>query len=190
MKRFVATALALVMLLALAATAFAAEDQFVPSITYKDELEIVEVVSDIPVAEGASVDACVVVTSILQAEEKTTDITQEERDLLLEVYDAIVAGEMTLPLEGEYVIRDLLDISFEHADCRAIEEHGHKDVALKEENVTISLTFNMGVEPEAEIIVMTYIDGTWTEIVSVVNNGDGTVTCVFEDLCPVAFIVK
>ena len=37
---------------------------------------------------------------------------------------------------------------------------------------------------------MVSLDGQWVEAESVMNNGDGTVTVVFEDICPVAFCVK
>ena len=37
---------------------------------------------------------------------------------------------------------------------------------------------------------MTYNDGQWEPIRETRNNGDGTVTCLFEHLCPVAFFVE
>jgi hypothetical protein len=37
---------------------------------------------------------------------------------------------------------------------------------------------------------MTYKNNEWNPVVSTVNNGDGTVTCTFEHLCPVEFSVK
>ena len=45
-------------------------------------------------------------------------------------------------------------------------------------------------KPPVEVAVFSYVDGEWIEAVSVTNNGDGTVTVVFEDICPVAFAVK
>lgn len=170
-----------------------ASANFVPSITYKDGLEIKEAETNIETIDGKSwgdgIDECVVVTSIAQAIEKSTDISQEDRDLLLEVYEAIAKGEMELPLKADYVIRDLVDISFEYDDCRCIEEHGHKDECLAEDGVTLTLTFDMDVPASAHVTVMAYVDGEWTSVKSVENNGDGTVTCIFEDICPVAFVV-
>lgn len=166
---------------------------FVPSITYKDGLEITDGDTNIETIDGTSwgdgIDACVVVTSIAQAIEKSTDISQDDRDLLLELYEALAKGEMELPLKSGYVIRDLVDISFEYDDCRCIEEHGHKDECLAEDGVTLTLTFDMDVPASAHVTVMAYVDGDWSAIKSVVNNGDGTVTCIFEDICPVAFVV-
>lgn len=167
---------------------------FVPSITYKDGLDITEAETNIEIIGGTSwgtgIDECVVVTSIAQAIDKSTDISQDDRDLLLEVYEALAKGEMELPLKADYVIRDLVDISFEYDDCRCIEEHGHKDECLAEEGVTLTLTFAMDVPANAHVNVMAYVDGEWSAIKSVVNNGDGTVTCIFEDICPVAFVVN
>ena len=121
-----------------------------------------------------------------EAEEKTTDIYQEDRDLLLEVYEELTDGSMQLPLENdEYVIRELVDVSFT-TECD--EAHDHKE-ELAEEGTTIEITFDLGVDPDEEVIVMAYIDGQWVPV-ECENNGDGTVTCVFEDICPVVFCVK
>lgn len=167
---------------------------FVPSITYKDGLEIVDAETNIETTDGNSwgtgIKECVVVTSVAQAIDKSTDVDQEDRDLLLEVYEAIAKNEMELPLKAGYVIRELVDISFEYGDCRCIEDHGHKDECLAEDGVTVTLTFDMDVSADARVIVLAYVDEEWSEIKSIVNNGDGTVTCVFEDLCPVAFVVE
>lgn len=157
---------------------------FVESISYKDSPDIEDATMN-----GEGVDECVVVTSIKEAEEKTTDISQEDRDLLLEVYEKLEDGSMTLPLEGEYVIRDLVDVSFEYEDCRQIEEHGNKPENLAQEGVTLTVTFDMGVGAYEDVLVFTYVDGEWVRVENVKNNGDGTITCIFEDICPVAFVV-
>lgn len=171
-----------------------ASANFVPSITYKDGIPVIDIESNIEIdggnSWGSGIDECVVVTSIAQAIEKSTDISQDDRDLLLEVYEAIAKGEMELPLEGDYVIRDLVDISFEYEDCRCIEKHGHKDQCLAEDGVTLTITFDMDVASTDNVVVMAYVNGEWTAIKSVTNNGDGTVTCIFEDICPVAFVVN
>ena len=166
--------------------------EFVPSITYKDGLTITKVETNMVIdgkdwSEG--IKECVEVTSIAQAKEKSTDLSQDDRDFLLEVYEDLANGDMLLPLPGDYVIRDLVDISFKYENCTCDEEHGHKDECLAGDGVTLTITFDMGVAPDAKVIVMTYIDNSWKDIKSVVNNGDGTVTCVFEDICPVAFVV-
>lgn len=163
----------------------AMQAEFVPSVGYKDSPAIEDATMD-----GQGVEECVVVTNIAQAKDKSTDISQEDRDLLLEVYEQLEDGTMTLPLEGDYVVRELVDVSFEYEDCRQIEEHGHKDENLKQEGVTLTVTFDMDIGAFDEVIVLVYVDGEWVPVKDVKNNGDGTVTCIFEDICPVAFIVE
>lgn len=138
-----------------------------------------------------SIDDCIVVTNVDEAKAATTDISQETRDLLLEIYDKLVEGSMNLPIEGDFSVRDLVDVSFKYEGCELQEDHGNKAKILALPGVTLSVDFNLGVAADEELVVMTYNaeTETWTEIESVTNNGDGTVTCVFEDICPVAFAV-
>lgn len=191
MRKALVLILMLALCMSLACPAFAAEAQaFVPSITYKDAPFLISVQpgDDAPEAElGIS---CLVSTSIAQAKNGSTDITQEERDLLLDIYEQLEDGSMTLPIEGEYVIRELIDFSFKHNACRAIEEHGHKDEWLRKDGTVLEACFDLGVAANDNVIVLTYIDGQWVGVKNVKNNGDGTVTCVFEDICPVVFAVS
>lgn len=159
------------------------ENIFVPSIPYKDGPDIEDTEMD-----GEDVGDCLEITTVTEAREKTTDISQESRDLLLEVYEELKDGEMELPLDEDYVVRELIDVSWKESTC--IEpEHGHKEW-LEEEDTTLTVTFDLGVGPDEEVIVLVCIDGEWVEAVSVINNGDGTVTVVFADICPVAFCVE
>jgi hypothetical protein len=169
--------------LSMAVPAFAAEDDFVPSIGYKDGPEIIKGEQD-----EKDVTDCLIVTTIKEAEEKSTDITQDDRDLLLDVYDKLMKDEMTLPIECDYEIRDLVDVSYKYEDCRTAEGHGNKPEELKEEGVTVTITFDMGLCPREVLEVYVYIDGQWVAVENVVNNGDGTLTVEFEDICPVAFV--
>ena len=185
MKKVLCLLISLVLCIGMVMPVLAAENSFVPSMTYKDGPGVTDATMN-----DEDVDDCVVVTTIEEAENKSTDISQDDRELLLEVYEELKNGNMELPLEDDYVIRDLVDVSFEYEDCREIEEHGHKDEKLKEEGVTLTVTFELGVGPYEDVVVVAYIDGQWVVIEDVTNNGDGTVTCVFEDICPVAFAVK
>lgn len=183
MKKIFSLIAVLVMCLAMVAPAVVSADTFVPSISYKDgpEVESAEM-------ENEDVANCVVVTSVLAAQEKTTDIFQEDRDLLLEVYAKLADGSVKLPLAEYYVIRELVDVSFKKVEC-IDPEHTHED-DLAEEGVTITIDFDLGVKASTEVVVLSYHDGEWAPIKSVVNNGDGTVTCEFEHFCPVAFCVQ
>lgn len=185
------TALMLCASLACSAMAISITTDFAPSISAKPAPTPGDmVILREPGKDDENVANCVVITSIKEAQDKTTDITQEERDLLLEVYEKIADGSMELPLKNGYVIRDLVDVSFKYNACRVIEEHNHKDIALKQEGVVLVVDFKLGITKNTDIAVMTYIDGKWEEIEEVVNNGDGSVTCTFEDICPVAFAVR
>ena len=181
MKKIVALILALVLCLAVAAPAFAA-GTFVPSVSYKDGPEIEDAEMD-----GQKVDACLIVSSVADAKNKTTDIGQDDRDQLVEVYDALLGGTMKLPIEEDHVIRDLVDVSFAETGCVG-QNHGHKEWLAQPGN-TVTVTFDLGVAKSEEVFVMVYVDGQWVPAEKVINNGDGTVTVVFEDICPVAFCV-
>lgn len=185
MRKVLSMAITLALFMSLTISAFAAENTFVPSITYKDGPDIISSEMD-----GNDVSECLIVTTLKDAEEKSTDITQDERDTLQKVYEDLKDGATTLPTDENYVIRELIDLSFKHDECREIEDHGHKDQKLKEDGITLTTDFDLGVSQNDEVIVFVYIDGEWKPIESVKNNGDGTITCIFEDICPVAFAVK
>ena len=183
MRKIMSLMVALLLFVGLVCPALAAESVFVPSISYKDGPDIKEAV-----LSDQNVTGCLVVTSITEAREKTTDIYQEDRDLLLDVYKKLDNGDMKLPLDDDFVIRELVDVSWQKTTC-VEAEHGHKQW-LQQEDTTVSVTFDLGVNKSTEVVVMVYLDGQWVAAESVVNNGDGTVTVVFEDICPVAFCVK
>ena len=185
MKKLISLITALVLCVSLSVSAFAAIS-FVPSITFKDGPGW-----DWTEFDGDDVSDCLVITTIKQANDKSTDITQEERDLLLDVYKQLSDGTMTLPLDGDYEILHLLDINFRYEDCRQQHDHGDKFEILNETDKSIKVKFtDVGVSAGDELIVMTYSNGKWEKISSAVNNGDGSVTCEFEHFCPVAFAVK
>ena len=182
MKRIVTLLLILVLCAGIAAPAFAAENKFVPSISYKDGPEI-----DDASLNGDPVGGCLIVSSITDCRDKTTDIYQEDRDLLLQVYKELSDGTQKLPLDENYVIRELVDVSWRKTTC-VENPHPHRE-DLKQEGVLLTVDFDLGVPRDIPVIVMTYIDDEWKPVESVVNNGDGTVTVVFEDICPVVFCV-
>ena len=98
MRKILSIVMVLALAMALAAPAMAAKDSFVPSIGYKDGPEIV----------GGDLVDCLENTSISEAEKGETSISQEDRELLLDIYQQLVDGTMKLPIENDrYVIRDL-----------------------------------------------------------------------------------
>lgn len=193
MKKKLVMILALILCVAIAVPVVAVASGFVPSITYKGaplSSGISMVNADgTTVAGMEDIGNCVVVSTVEQARDKETDISQEDRDLLIEVYEKLEKGEMTLPIAGEYVIRDLVDISFLYNGCRMKADHNDKPVTLREKDVFLQMTLDLGIEADAKLMVLVYVDGAWTAVKDVENNGNGTVTCLFEDICPVAFVV-
>ena len=184
MKKIICMVLALMLCMSLCLPVMAQE--FVPSVTYKGGPNITSISFDGGDFEHAG-KSCVVVTNVQQARNKTTDITQEERDALIEAYEALENGEMTLPSKAGYVVRELVDISFKYDACRQIPEHGDKPAWLAKEGNTVTLTFRLNQTKNADIVVLAYVGGSCVEV-ETTNNGNGTITCVFEDFCPVAFL--
>lgn len=183
MKKGIVAIALLAICLSLVCPAFAAEGDFVPSISYKDG----PVVNDAEMNEEKT-DGCIVITSLKGAEEKTTDISQEKRDLLLNVYGKMVAGEMSIPTPGDYIVRELVDISWEQLDCIELN-HTHED-ELKQDGVVVKISFNLGVKVEDELLVFAFHNGQWDPVEVLEVDANGNATCLFEHFCPVAFCVK
>ena len=184
MRKVICLVTVLLLCAAMICPAFAAADTFVPSIGYKDGPDIEDAEMN-----GEDVGGCLVVSSILDAKNKTTDIDQADRDLLLDVYGKLLDGSMTIPYEkhnkgldsSKMVIRDLFDATFVCTECPEM---------LEPEGVVLEIVFDLNVAPGVEVYTMTYKNDQWDPIVSTVNNGDGTVTATFEKLCPVEFSIN
>ena len=195
MKKMMSILIALMMFVLMATPAMA--DDFVKSIGYKDHPELEESTNEdgekyvgiIRDAEGNILDyvpaECIVITPVSQVD-TSKEIPEDSRALLKQVYKALTDGSMKLPYEkygldpAKMVIRDLFDVSF------LCTEHPEM---LAPKGVTLELTFKLGVKKNVDVTVMTYKLEQWGTIVKVTNNGDGTLTCVFEDFCPVSFSV-
>lgn len=200
MRKIICLLTAIVLCMGLAAPAFAAENDFVPSISYKPTPDIVpvedpdgeECIGVIRDKDGKIIDyvghGCLMVTPIAHVWDEEIEVPKVIEDLLTKVYEALKDGSMTIPYEkheadldaANMVIRDLFDARW------VCEEHRKM---IEDEGVTFEITFDLGVVSDAEIFVMTYDEAKneWSPIVKAVNNGDGTVTCTFEHLCAVEF---
>ncbi len=183
-------------------------DEFVPSITDKGAPEIVMVEDEdgkLAIAQildengnviGYLYEDYLVVTPVSQAK-TSTKIPDDAEKLLLEVYDKLSNGSMSLPYEkfnknldaSKMVIRDLFDASWLCGDESVVTDHPDHPEIVAPKNVVVRITFDLGVSKNATVYTMSYKGGAWNPIVSTVNNGDGTVTCTFEDFCPIAMSV-
>lgn len=200
MKKLLCLMVVLLMCLGFAAPVYAAEDTFVPSISEKDGPEIVPGKDDegkptigrVLDENGEVIDyiyeGCLVITPVSKAN-VSKEIPVDAKELLLSVYDQLKSGTMQIPYEkisstldpSKMVIRELVDISW------LCDEHPE---LVEPKGVTIELTFDMGVKADTDVYVMSYKNNEWGTVVKTVNNGDGTITCEFEDFCPVSFSVR
>lgn len=202
MKKILSILTVLLICLSLVAPVYAAEnvEGFVPSITYKPTPNFVPVYDEngnefIGVVRDENGDildyiepGCLIVTPIAHVWDEAIEVPQEIEELLLFLYTSLNDGSMKIPYEkheanldpDNMVIRDLFDARW------GCEEHPRM---LAPKGIVLELTFDLGVVPEAQIYVQSYDEETkvWEPIVSTVNNGDGTVTCVFEHLCGIEF---
>lgn len=200
MRRLVCLLTVLMMCMCMVLPAYAAEDSFVPSITYKPNPELVSFTGEdgeayVGVVRDASGEiqgyvglGCLRITPIAHVWDEEIEVPRTIETLLQFVYEGLNDGSMEISYE-EYeidlesfnmVIRDLFDARF------SCEDHPEM---LEPEGVVLELTFDLGVVEDAQVYVQTYDEetGEWTPIVKTVNNGDGTVTCTFEHLCAIAF---
>ena len=200
MRKVICLLTALLLCMSMLVPAFAAEEGFVPSITYKPNPEVVPVTGEdgkgycgvIRDANGKVIDyidhACLRITPIAHVWDEEIDVPKEIEDLLLLVYNGLNEGSLKVDYTkhkadldpSQMVIRDLFDVRW------ACEDHAKM---VEEAGIVLELTFDLGVLSDAQVYAQTYDENgkQFGPIISAENNGDGTVTCVFEHLCVVEF---
>lgn len=200
MKKVIALLTVLVLCAALVVPAFAA-NEFTPSVSNKPAPEVVpgttpdgkpyiaELLDDVMGVEDYVWEECIVITPISQVD-ISEEISEGARDVMKDVYAKLASGEMTIPYENLFgskmknknmVIRDLFDVSFL---CTPCPEY------LAPAKTLMRITFNLGVAADQTVYTTLYKNGEWVSAVDTKNNGDGTVTIIAEDFCPVAFSVE
>ncbi|MBQ7345292.1 MAG: hypothetical protein IJW45_04425 [Oscillospiraceae bacterium] len=199
MKKIIALLTVLMLCAAMVVPASAA-NEFTPSVSNKPAPEIVpvvdpngdpaigEIIDEVQEIIDYVYEPCIVITPVSEAT-TSTEIPDDAEELLLDVYAKLQSGEMTIDYEtlfggvdnDDMVIRDLFDVTF------LCEEHPEM---LAPTGIVFRVTFDIGVEAGVDVYTTTYKNGEWVPAVSTVNNGDGTVTCLIEDFCPVAFSVE
>ncbi|MBQ7917168.1 MAG: LPXTG cell wall anchor domain-containing protein [Firmicutes bacterium] len=201
MKKFFSLVLAMVICLSMAAPVMA--EEFVDSIGYKDGPSIVTVKdADGNDVQGKIVNAngevigyldedCLLITPISEAAE-SDEIPDDAQALLIDLYNQLKDGSMSLPYDkfnanldpARMVIREMVDATWLCVglpqDCAEIIEPA---------GVHVEIVFDLGVSANEDVYVMSYKHNAWNPIVETVNNGDGTITCVFEDFCPIVFSI-
>lgn len=206
MKRLFTLALAIILMLSITVSANAA--QFVESITNKgapdliiiDQINGKDVVGFITNPDGDKVSTefidCFEFYPLVDAL-TDSDIPENIKEELKKVYEELTKSDVDLEdvcpeladivkdnwdknkTPGDLVVKDLFYIN---ENCEEFKE------ALKDGN-TIDLTFKVGVDAATFITAMVYVDGKWVPVDNCINNGDGTVTVTFSQICPVAFLV-
>lgn len=207
MKRIIAGFWALLLCFTMTCTAFAAD--FVPSITYKPAPELVttagedgrRIIGYLKDKDGnilsTEYEECLLITPLSEID-NADQLSDEEKQLLKDKYNEFANGTTTLSdacpalndavasalgagkNANDLVIKDFFDAT---ALCEELK------TLLPIDGNTIDLTFDIGVAPGTFVAAMVYVNGQWVMVDNVVNNGDGTITGTFEDICPVAFLV-
>ena len=200
MKKLISLFLALVICMSVTCTVFAAS--FTESVESKSAPAVVEVQDeqgntavailsgDVPEEMAMVVVKALVVTAVADAE-TSAEIPETSKQALLDVYQGLQDGSIQVPFveldleePEKLVVRDLFDVSWTDEDGKDYAE------LLEQEGVRLEMTFDVAITADANVYVMVYKEDAWHEIRQVTNNGDGTITCVFDHLCPVAVIVE
>lgn len=194
MRKVVSLLVVLVLCMSMVLPVFAAEDAFVPSITYKPNPEFVPIIGEdgneyIGVITDESGEilgylehSCLLITPVAYVWDPLAEVPTDVREELVRVYEGLKDGTMEVPYSDTtkgWVVRDLFDVRW------SCEEHA---AMLEASGATLKLIFDMGVIAGVDLVAHTVDDATgeWDEAVSTTNNGDGTVTVEVEHLCVVA----
>ena len=201
MRKVISLILAMMLCLSVCGMVSAAENDFVPSISYKPGPGVETgkddggrtTVGTIRDGDGNTLgyvydEECLVITTIAEAlDDVQTGIPDDAEELLEKVYEELLNDNMELPYENEeeMAIIHLVDATFL---CDGATEGIDHEAMIEPEGIYLELTFDLGVGANVDVEVMCYVDGQWVKV-QTVNNGDGTVTCLFEKICPIAFAV-
>jgi hypothetical protein len=193
------------MVLSLGAMAFAGttSDSFTPSVPVKPAPQItsIELIKDGEVIETVPVD-CLLITPVATAiaNEEDKRMPADAKAMLIDVYNKLGTKTMKLPENmlldsglnpANAIIRDLMDITW------VCEEDPSHMAKLADPTVKLRITFEMkGLTDKQPICVATYGEAAgWEAIENVEYSGinaygNTLLTCTFDHLCPVAFVVE
>lgn len=198
MKKTISLLTAVIMVLCMAIPAFAAEDSFTPSVEVKgapvivpqafdgdmfdalvldEDEEVIEGIDEVTEENPAGEIIVTAYSEIETADSRVNVVYMEES--YEEVLDAQSLKELNEAIPEGMVVRDFFDITL----VGTYEN-------MFEEGKLLCIKFDLGVDANENIQVLTRCsDETgWQFVKSVTNNGDGTVTVIFHELCPVIFL--
>lgn len=200
MKKAISLILSLVMVLGFSVAAFAAEDDFRPSVDSKDHPVIVpqdfngisfdalildennEVVEGIHIVTERRPDGEIIVTAYSEK-----DVADDRVDVVYfeasyqEILDARSLAELNELIPLGMIVRDFFDVTLVGT---------YKDIF--KEGKKLQIRFDIGAELKEKLMVLTRCsdESGWEFVESVTINPDGTVTVVFDRLCPVIFLTE
>lgn len=206
MKKVISCVLLLVMLLSFTLTAVADDVDFVSSIANKGAPDLVEFTAESgevavgyvrdqndQIVEVITADE-VMITAVGEAE-TSGDISAEAKEVLLRVYEELCEPGASLAKlcaalnddvaaalgagnnADNLVVKDLFDLTLLGDAAAAMTEDRYAE-----------LTFDISLPKDSYVAAMVYANDGWLAS-SIVNNGDGTVTCKLDATGPVAFMV-
>ncbi len=200
MKKAISLILSVIMALSLGVAAYAAEGDFRPSVPSKDHPTVVpqflngisfdalildennEVIEGIHIVTEERPDGEIIVTAYSEievADERVNVVYMETS--YQEVLDARSLKELNEIIPVGMIVRDFFDITLV-GTYQDIFKEGKK----------LQIRFDIGAELKEKIMALTRCsDETgWQFVESVTVNPDGTVTVIFDELCPVIFLTE
>lgn len=200
MKKVISLALAIFMMFGICVSAFAADDDFRPSVDSKDHPVIVpqdfngisfdalilgennEVIEGIHLVTTENEDGEIIVTAYSEigvADERVNVVYFQAS--YEEILDARSLKELNELIPVGMIVRDFFDVTLV-GTYQDIFKEGKK----------LQIRFDISAELKEKIMVLTRCsDETgWEFVESVTVNPDGTVTVVFDRLCPVIFLTE
>ncbi len=200
MKKAISLILSLLMVFSLSVVGFAAEDDFRPSVDSKDHPVIVPQLFD-----GVSFDALIlnennnVIEGIHLITKRNPDgeiiiTAYSEKDIADERVNVVyfeASYKEILSARSLKELNDLIPIGMIVRDFFDITLVGtYKDIF--KEGKKLQIRFDLGVELKEKIMALTRCsdESGWEFVESVTINPDGTVTVIFDRLCPVIFLTE
>lgn len=206
MKKVVRVMLVMLLIVAMAVPAFGATN-FVGSIGEKPAPELVPIEGTIvgtiiddqtgePVGKLGNTE--IIVTEYKDVKD-AEHIDDDEEKVFIDEYNKLKDGTTDLNEIGDLkdraqqamgkdadandlVVRDYVDIDIVGDDA----EEWYKKLA---EGHSLKLRFDLGIDKDTYVDVMSFYDGSWHLAKSVKNNGR-YVEVIFDNICPVAFLVE